>query len=795
MKQAVAIILLLIVGELNAQLVTNNNRSANDLVRNVLAGEGVQISNVQYTGHATAIGEFFGASSNIGLAHGILLSSGSVLNTKDALNRQNGPVGPNNNSQGSSRFGLPGDPDLSSLVGGSKSHDAAVLEFDFIPEGDTVRFRYVFASEEYPEWVNTANNDAFGFFISGAGFTGKKNIALLPDGTTAVSINNVNAGKNNVGPGKNESYFINNGGGTEGSPQYTDPKAVNYDGFTVVLEAVARVQPCQTYHLKIVIGDVQDDHMDSGVFLEANSLNSVPKFSINQDVDYAPNSSKVEIFEGCSKGELTIKRSNKLFETLVVPFKIYGSAINGTDYDAIPASITFMAGETSKKITINPIRDALNEGVETVLLRFKNPSVCESDSIDVEYQINDQPPLLSTTTNIQVTCAGDEVQIGASVSGGVPSYNYVWEVGGNESQVTVAPNGSSFYSYVATDACGQQVEDSVQVLVPTYPIVELQSINDTSVRCPGSTFETLAIGKGGAGGYRYLWSTGHVGASVDVVITNTQSLSVEVTDQCGSSANESFMVTLNYPEFSAQVGSDTIVCKGDEIEMFGVTTGGIPPYRYYWSGVEQNPYLYVAEENKSLLFSAYDSCGIVPAEAIRTVNVQQPIADFEINASIPEPNEEIIYLNNSKYAVSFDWDLGNGENSTVKNASTTYSDIKNYNITLAVKDELGCQDLITKTLVLRHPFYFYLPNSFTPNADGKNDEYLCKQIGATDFTMQIFNKWGELLFSSNDYNKGWDGTFNGKKLPMEVYIVQCVVKSIYREDKEYKFAQTVTLVR
>ena len=170
------------------------------------------------------MGSSFGVT-NLGFPSGLLLSSGGVL----------GMAGPN--SSGSTTTTITGtpllnDPQLQSLVGGSTAvlKDCAVLEFDFIPISDTIKFRFVFGSEEYMEWVNSNFNDVFGFFISGANPNGpayvNKNIALLPNSTTPITIDNVNA---NV----NAQYYISNSSGL----------SLQFDGFTVVLTAKINVNP------------------------------------------------------------------------------------------------------------------------------------------------------------------------------------------------------------------------------------------------------------------------------------------------------------------------------------------------------------------------------------------------------------------------------------------------------------------------------------------------------------------------------------------------------------------------
>lgn len=240
----------------NAQLVVNTSLTPQQLVGDFLAGAD-SVFNVSYTGAAMGIGTFSnGNTTNLGLNEGICLSTGDVTTIPAPASN----FATTSNSGGS-------DLDLQALIPGYTIYDASVLEFDFIPNGDLFMLRYVFGSEEFPEFVNSSFNDVFGFFVSGPGLNGPYtnnavNIALIPGTTLPVSIDNVN----NVIPSYPQYYVDNQGlgGGT-----------IVYDGFTTFLTAWCLVVPGQTYHIKIAIGDAGDQVYDSGVFLDAKYFNII----------------------------------------------------------------------------------------------------------------------------------------------------------------------------------------------------------------------------------------------------------------------------------------------------------------------------------------------------------------------------------------------------------------------------------------------------------------------------------------------------------------------------------------
>jgi len=210
-----------------------------------MGGRG-EIRNARFSGSPAAAGTFIGGASTIGIGNGIALSSGSAM----------GVVGPNLVDNLSTDNGGAGDAALDALVPGETTLDAAVLEFEMIPATTILRFDFVFASEEYNEYANSAYNDVFGFFVDDA------NVALLPDGSTRVSVNSINGGNPLGTNAQNREYYVNNDP-SDGLPGYD----TEMDGFTVVLGAIVPVTPGDTYRVKLAIADVADRIYDSNVFI------------------------------------------------------------------------------------------------------------------------------------------------------------------------------------------------------------------------------------------------------------------------------------------------------------------------------------------------------------------------------------------------------------------------------------------------------------------------------------------------------------------------------------------------
>jgi len=222
-----------------------------------LVGPGVTITNIQFDGVPIAAGTFTGGTGIVGFAQGVVLSSGNVGSI----------VGPQNViGSTSTDNGHHGDPDLDALVGG-QTQDATVLEFDFeCPTTNVFSFQYVFASEEYDEWVNTQYNDVFAFFLNG------QNIALIPGTTTPVAINNVNCNNPyNPPTGQNCALYTTNDCDSMGMGYPCTHLATEMDGLTSVFSATAVLQAGPN-HMKLSIADRGDGVYDSNVFVRGQSF-------------------------------------------------------------------------------------------------------------------------------------------------------------------------------------------------------------------------------------------------------------------------------------------------------------------------------------------------------------------------------------------------------------------------------------------------------------------------------------------------------------------------------------------
>ncbi|MEI2675421.1 MAG: choice-of-anchor L domain-containing protein [Chitinophagaceae bacterium] len=450
-----------------AQLEIDDSPTPLELAESLI-GEGVSISGVTMDCPSGASGFFECLDCNVGIANGILLTSGDVYSAN----------GPNNSGSTGTGHGAPGDADLNMIPGVVGTNDACVLEFDLTVTSDTIRFNYVFGSEEYIEYVNFIN-DVFAFYISGPGIVGTENLALIPGTDTEVSINNVNHILNT-------EYFVDNGDGTV-PPYNSDDFYIQYDGFTTVLEAKRQVIPCETYHLKIAIADDADYVWDSGVFIEAGSLSS-PGVNLvyETEIDGYP-----YIIEGCNEGSLSFELSFAPIDTFEIVISVGGTAIAVTDYE-MQTLLTFLPGDTLIEIPIIAPEDGIDEGIETIVVTIEAGCITGLDDSLVLYIYDAIPVAISPDT---IICPGTDAVLVAS---GGETYSWTPEatLSDPSASTTVAsPTEETTYTVTSTLA------SCINTASTTVSIQELSAYagEDTTIYFGESAFLEAT------GGVEYTW--------------------------------------------------------------------------------------------------------------------------------------------------------------------------------------------------------------------------------------------------------------------------------------------------
>ena len=624
------------------------------LIQNYFISGCVETKNFKFKGSGQQVGYFVGGGAALNYDNGIVLSTGKAVNAEG----DNPTTSYNSSTSMSSSFSSPygkGDSTIASMISTTyaNTYDAAVLEFDFKPSSNNVSFNYVFGSDEYNEFVNTGFNDAFGFFLSGGPQNYvNKNIALIPNTTTPVSINNVNNGNKAAtgvnaaslatGPCTNCAYYRDNADGH---------LPIECDGLTTTLTATASVTACQWYHIKLAIADVEDNIFDSWVFLQANSFSSGAGVAMNV---VNPTGTK-NSYEGCTS-QITFTRpdSSSLSIADTVHYSITGNAVSGTDYITPPNPIIIPAGTMSYTVPFVTINDGLNNPTDTIIFAVTaggcicNPTILR-DTIYLHNFVGVAGYIKEPDTLI---CQGKPITLHGIVTAG-NYYKCTWTTGAtvisHNNNITVTPLTATTYTFTVVDSCGNTFNKSVTVNVDP-PVSAPTSANvDHSSYCLGS-YSTITLNAVGGSGSILHWFKGScngtsVGTGNNLTITaptTTTTYYVAWSNTgCGLSACTPITVTVN-PLPVANAGVDTTINNGTNAVLHGSATLGSPTYNYSWtpsgllvSSNIKNPTTTLLSTTTTYTLSVTDSKGCASTDQVIVHVVGGPFTIDTITATPP----------------------------------------------------------------------------------------------------------------------------------------------------------------
>lgn len=639
----------------SAQLVVDNTLTVEQYVQDVLLGTGVTVSNITFNGTpgdqvSVQVGSFDSQNANVGIDLGMMMATGNIIVAQGPNDQGGGmePVGPFPEGDGVS------DPDLEAINPGFELNDAAVLEFDFIPTGDSLQFNYVWASEEYPVFVNSSFNDVFGFFLSGPGINGPYsnnavNIALVPGTTLPVTIDNVNNGNDGIsGPCVNCEYYNHNGSGwwdpmfpqpNSDSASFVSDQYIQFNGITNPLTAIGLVECGLEYHIKIALADAGDQSYDSAVFLEAGSFSSNSVVDVNLEITVGNELNT--LFEECGEAIMTFTRDEDspldLEEMVIITYD--GTAENGLDYSLLPDTVFFPPGVEQVEFIIDAFDDGITEGDEIVNMTLLNLAACNGNGLESEFTftIKEVTELVTESYEIEI-CYGEDVEIGPPVSGAYGEYTYNWNTGSEDSSIVVTPLISTDYQVIVGDTCdilSQTVDISVIVSTP----IELDAGQDHVVDCNDITSLFAEI-SGGTGDEQFEWSANGIVLGDDQTLDfNTEEdvvVIVTVSESCGTTASDEVVFQVVNPEIDIdlinQVSANCIL----NAEATPEISGGAGNFEFEWLSNgnvigDDLSISYLVTENQYLYFNVTDGCGTTDEDSVWVVVDDAPpiIAEIE----------------------------------------------------------------------------------------------------------------------------------------------------------------------
>ncbi len=467
---------------------------------------------------------------------------------------------------------------------------------------------------------------------------------------------------------------------------------------------------------------------------------------------------------------------------------------------------------------------ALTSSVMGVSAGLYNVNITDNNGCSTAQPVNVTQPnmlVLVTTPNVTI-CYGQSTQISASASGGTPAYTYSWTPNtlSGSGPHTVNPTTATSYSVLVSDING--CSPSLKIInINVTPQLSVVGNSITLCHGAGGLLTPTITSPGNGGPYNYTWSPITASTSSIIVLGNaptnvtTNTISLTLSDGCSlPDAIAVFTVVANPLPTVTFTASMLEACAPASID-FLATPGVAGNYSYVWYYENKdmmgttNPvtYNFATADSvtiKLVITNTVTGCTNTEIKTNYILINKQPIASFYANprvTSILDPN--INFINTSQGAVSYFWDFGdvtsvNGlNNSSATNPSHYYNSSGVYNVHLIATSIKGCKDTAEVIVEIKPDFAIYIPNAFTPDENGTNDIFQPIGVGINEdkYQLDIFDRWGENVFTSDNFRKGWDGTVKGstKPVPQGVYVYKLMVYDL--QGNKHPFVGHVTVIR
>jgi gliding motility-associated-like protein len=436
---------------------------------------------------------------------------------------------------------------------------------------------------------------------------------------------------------------------------------------------------------------------------------------------------------------------------------------------------------------------------------------------------NPTPVVASVALDSVIICAGGTSSLSATATGGTGVYTYVWMSPPVQNGGTLPFSQSQTTTYTVTAYDQNNCASPPDTVVGVVYSMNQSSITATgdSLICPGhSAAVFVQLNSTNTGPLTYSWTNlAGNGPGAYVVTPNVPTTYVvTVTNSCGIVVKDSITVGFNPPPTVTLVTNSNAICAPSTIQYFDASVSGNPNdpiVSWLWNfgdgGTSTLPdpdHEYTAPGSYNISLTVTTAGGCINSNSAQPFNVQAypfPNAAFTPNATtLNMPYDQLICTNQSTPVAgsTYQWNFGDGSTSTLLNPHHSYNSVGTYEIELITTTSHGCRDTAYAEVTTDADVVF--PNVFTPNPNGgngggynpfdnSNDVFYPFTAGVTDYHLQVFNRWGELIFESKDINIGWDGYYRGKICQQDVYIYKAYLK--LNNGKEYDKTGDITLLQ
>ena len=408
---------------------------------------------------------------------------------------------------------------------------------------------------------------------------------------------------------------------------------------------------------------------------------------------------------------------------------------------------------------------------------------------------------LSNYSTYSISCKnGNDGWINATPTGGNAPYTFAWTgpngYFSNSQDITDLYKG--LYSLIVTNGLGCEEQFTFPISDPeeslTGIVNSLYDYNGYDISCydyndGGILFNPI----GGVSPYTFFCD--NVEILNPLVFKGSAEYLIGIRDNNGCAWESN--IYLNQPDsitWNINIFPDT--CQKEVGEINIDANGGVPPYNYLWSDSQISRFatrLYEGEY--SVEVTDDNSCEIF--DTVFVSNLISPMIDFTIISDYERLYSQlkvpIVFIDMTELtwqnALYWDWDFGDGTNGTDSIAFHSYQEIGEYDVSLTLSTEYNCIDILTKKVIILE-YELFIPNAFTPFSidDNINSEFKPLGVGINQFLMTIYSRWGQVIFSTNDIEQGWNGRFNntGKNLQLGTYLYYIEIKDVFGATHKYE---------
>jgi trimeric autotransporter adhesin len=473
-----------------------------------------------------------------------------------------------------------------------------------------------------------------------------------------------------------------------------------------------------------------------------------------------------------------------------------------------PYTIDYTVNGVPQTATSNTTTVDLGNNVGVYVLTTVSDAGCTNTALGSDSIVLSPVPNVVSISGGDTYCTGDPVNPIEVLMDGTGPFVLTYTLNNvpntANSATTTINLGSTTGTYVLTgisDAyCSNTASQTDEIIL--LPLPNVNAGADVIVCDGNSTVLT------GSGALSYEWNNG-ISNAVPFYPNATQVYTVTGTDANGCINTDEVTVTLEALPVVSFTADITAGCSPLEVQFTNTTPGNLVLCEWQFqsagsqsdcgtvSATFENPGLFdasltVTSINGCVNDITYDNYIYVEAD---------PLASFSASETVLTNLEtEVFFQNSSTGSVTYQWDFGDGSpNESGLNALHEFplNSTSNYGVYLVAYSELGCTDTAKIVIQVTEELIFYVPNSFTPDGDEYNNVFqpvFTSGFDPYDFSVLIFNRWGEVMWESFDPNAGWDGTYHNELVPQGAYTWQIEFKTADTDERK-RYSGHVTILK